>query len=81
MKKIIPLILIPLTLSACSLKDKATGFVDDSKKSYQNVVDEVKDVKQKVEDTKEKIDETIEDVENAVEAVENTKAALIKIAD
>ena len=75
-KKIIPLIfVIAISLTGCkTVKDETSALLEDTKKSYDNVVEEAQKVKNKTV-------ETINDIENAAKEVKEATEAVKKIND
>jgi uncharacterized protein YoxC len=81
MKKLLSLSICILLFSACSLKKDAEELFEDGKNSYDNLVEEVNEVKDTVNETVDKVNETKEDIENAVDKVNEAKEAIDEITE
>lgn len=75
------LAVILLTFSACNAKDDAAQLLNDGKKSYENISNEVKEIGTKIEEVKNKAEETAEDIKNAAKAVEDAKNSILEIGE
>lgn len=74
--KLLPLILLAiLILPACG------NLAEDSKQSYDNLVNEANEVTEKIQNVTDKAQETAEDIKKAADALQNAKAAIIEIAE
>jgi|GEM_PF-2720084 len=84
MKKIFLILSITTILLGCGplkeVQDKAGQLVDDTKKSYNNVVDKTNEVIDKVNETKKDVEGKIEDVKNAAKEIQEAKDAIEKVA-
>ena len=83
-KFLIAVVISVIFFSGCSIFDRfkkdATDLVEDGKKSYENIAEEVHEVKSTLNQTKEKIEETVDDIQTAVVKVNEAKESLKEIA-
>lgn len=70
MKKILSLIILASLLTGCkTVKDETSALIEDTKKSYDNVVEEAKEIKDKTVETINNFENAAKEVKEATEAV------------
>ncbi len=72
---------IAAAFSGCKLKEDTDKLVEDVSASYDNVVNETKEVIEEVNEAKAKVEETIEDVKTAKEKVDEASDAIKEVTE
>lgn len=81
MKKLLPLLLIIILSSGCTFKEKTEEIVQETADSYNNIVNEAREISDKAKQTKEKVEETLDDLNNAANSVKAAGEAIKEIGE